>query len=59
MLIKMELQLARHRWTAPTIFSDAGKRRAILGQIGFFAFFTVTFRYAARKIDIRRTRASK
>jgi hypothetical protein len=57
-LTKVELQLARHPWTAPTIFSAAGERRAILGQIGFFAFFTVTFRHAAREIDIRRNRTS-
>jgi hypothetical protein len=57
LLAMIELQVARHRWTAPTIFSAAGQRRAILGQIGFFAFFTVTFRYAAREIDIRRNRA--
>jgi hypothetical protein len=58
-LTTIELQLARNRWTAQTIFSDAGKRRAILGQIGFFAFFTVTFRYARREFEIGRNRISK
>jgi hypothetical protein len=55
-LTTLELQLGRHRWTAPTIFSEAGNRRAILGQIGFFAYFTVTFRYHRREMDIRRNR---
>jgi hypothetical protein len=58
-LTTIELQLVRHRWTAPTIFSDAGQRRAILGQIGFFAFFAVTFRYAQGEMEIRRNRVGK
>jgi hypothetical protein len=55
-LTRVELQLGRHRWTAPSIFSEAGSRRGILGQIGFFAFFSVTFRYDQREMDIRRNR---
>lgn len=55
-LTTVDLQLGPHRWTARTIFSDAGKRRGILGQIGFFAFFTVAFRYDKRELDIRRNR---
>jgi hypothetical protein len=58
LLTTLELRLARSQWTAPTVFSAAGQRRAILGQIGFFAFFTVSFRYAAREIDIRRNRTN-
>lgn len=49
-------EIGKHRWTAPVIFSDAAEGRAILGQIGFFAFFSVTFRYRKREIDIRRNR---
>lgn len=52
----VDLQLGRHRWTAPVIFSEAGRRRGILGQIGFFAYFTVTFRYNKREMEIRRNR---
>lgn len=55
----LDLQLGRHRWRAPVIFSDAGRRRGILGQIGFFAFFSVTFRYERREIDIRRNRRGR
>lgn len=54
--MRADLQLGKHRWTAPVIFSEAGRRRGILGQIGFFAFFTVTFRYDKREMDIRRNR---
>lgn len=52
----VDLQLGRRRWQAPVLFSQAGARRAILGQIGVFAFFAVTFRYAKREIEIRRNR---
>jgi hypothetical protein len=50
-------QLSRRRCRAPAIFSETGKRRAILGQVGFFAYFTVTFRYRKREMDIRRARS--
>ena len=56
-LIMVDLQLRRHRWTAPAIFSTAVSQRAILGQLGFFAFFTVTFRYRRREMSIQRSRA--
>jgi hypothetical protein len=52
----VDFQLGKHRWSARVIFSQAGSRRAILGQIGFFAFFSGTFRYAKREMDIRRNR---
>lgn len=54
-LITVEFELRRYSWTAPTIFSDAANQRAILGQAGFFRFFTVTFRYAKREISISRS----
>ncbi len=55
-LVPMEFQLGKHRWTAPTVFSSAADKRAIFGQTGFFAFFTVCFRYGKREIDVRRAR---
>lgn len=54
-LSQLELQLGRYRWTAPVIFAQRPMRRPILGQIGFFAFFTVSFRYKKGEMDIRRT----
>lgn len=57
-LLEVALQLGPHRWNTSAIFSEAGNRRAILGQAGFFAFFTVTFRYYARTMDIRRARTA-
>ena len=53
---KVQFKLGRHRWQAPAIFSEAATSRAILGQIGFFAYFTVTFRFRKREMDIRRVR---
>jgi hypothetical protein len=55
-LTKAKLQLGPHRWEAPVIFSPAANHQAILGQAGFFAFFTVAFRHRRREIDIRRAR---
>ena len=55
-LTVVEFHMGRYRWTAPTIFTDAIGKRGILGQLGFFAFFTVTFRYHEREVDIRRVR---
>lgn len=55
-LTQIDLQLDRHRWRAPVVFAEGPMRRPILGQIGFFAFFTVTFRYHKREMDIRRVR---
>src|SRR5262249_5361166 len=53
-LVQCSCQLRRRRWLAPFIFVDVPVR-PVLGQTGFFAFFTVTFRYAKREIDIRWT----
>ena len=55
-LTEVTFEIGKHRWTAPVIFSDAARGRAILGQIGFFAFFSVTFRYQKRELDIRKNR---
>lgn len=52
----IELQLGRHRWTAPTIFCRDLNREGILGQAGFFAYFNVTFRYAREDMIIRRVK---
>ena len=52
-LAPIELRLGRHRWQAPAIFIKGNTRRCILGQIGFFAFFHVTFRYDRREMGIR------
>jgi Aspartyl protease len=45
-LIIVDLQLERNRWVAPAIFSPSVGQRAILGQLGFFAFFAVRNRAA-------------
>jgi hypothetical protein len=56
LMTTVELQLGRYQWPAPVIFAAGHMRRPLLGQIGFFAFFTVTFRYDKREISIRRNR---
>lgn len=53
-LVSVELQVGRQRWHAPTIFSQALGSQVILGQAGFFAFFTVTFRYQKSEMRIQR-----
>ena len=55
----VEYQIGQYRWTAPVIFSSAVNERPLLGQAGFFAFFTVTFRHARRDIEIRRNRTPR
>jgi hypothetical protein len=50
----VDYKLGRLNWTAPIIFSQAVVERPLLGQLGFFAFFTVTFRYSRRDIQITR-----
>lgn len=55
-LTEINLQIGRHRWQAPVVFAEGPLNRPLLGQIGFFAYFTVTFRYRKREIDIRRAR---
>lgn len=49
-------QLGHHQWTMPVVFSTAVDSPAILGQAGFFEFFTVTFRRRRAIMDIRRAR---
>lgn len=56
-LLEVELQLGKRRWTAPAIFSSALGMRGLLGQAGFFAFFTVTFRRRQGIIEVRRGRS--
>jgi hypothetical protein len=55
-LADVDLELDRYRWQAPVVFAEGPMHRPLLGQIGFFAFFTVTFRYHRREMDIRRIR---
>ncbi len=56
-LAKVDLQLGTIRWTTDAIFSngiEAGS--GLLGQLGFFQFFTVTFLYSRGDITIRQAR---
>lgn len=57
-LLDVEYQLQNHRWTAAAVFSDVMELDSpmILGQAGFFEFFTVVFRRRRRIMDIRRAR---
>ena len=56
-LATVELRLGTAHWTTNAIFSDAvAANSGLLGQLGFFQFFTVTFRYGRGEIDIRRFR---
>jgi len=57
-LLDVEHQLRHHCWTAPAIFSDIVDLQSpmVLGQVGFFEFFTVTFRRSQSVMDIRRAR---
>jgi hypothetical protein len=55
-LTDVSLKLGRRRWTGPAVFSSAVSQRAILGQAGFFAFFTVTFRRSKLQMEIRPSR---
>ena len=52
-------QMGPYRWTGPVIFSAAVNERPLLGQAGFFAFFTVTFRHARRDIEIRQSQSPR
>ena len=56
-MVPVGFQVGKHRWTGPAVFSGGANRRAILGQTGFFAYFTVAFRYSKREMDIRRNRS--
>jgi len=55
-LVPAELRLGRYWWAAPVIFSEAVDRQGMLGQLGFFKFFNVDFRYGDKVMDIRRRR---
>lgn len=57
-LLDVRLQLQKHRWIAPAVFSEAVHSGApmILGQAGFFEFFTVSFKRRQWIVDIRRAR---
>lgn len=57
-LLDVRLQLQKHRWTAPAVFSDVVRSGSpmILGQAGFFEFFTVIFKRRRWVMDIRRAR---
>jgi len=52
-------ELAHYRWTVPIIFSAAVNERPLLGQAGFFRFFTVTFRYERRDMEIKQNRTPR
>ena len=52
----VDLQLGRHRFRAPIIFTEQGINESLLGQNGFFSHFTVTFRYARRDLVITPSR---
>ncbi len=54
--VMVDMQLGRHSWRAPVIFSATVSGRGLLGGAGFFAFFTVTLRYGDRVLDVRRVR---
>ena len=49
---EMNYELRGCKWTAETIFVDTSKEYGLLGQLGFFNHFNVTFRYQQRFIDI-------
>jgi hypothetical protein len=55
-LTDVSLKLGRYEWRGPAVFSAAVSQRAILGQAGFFEFFTVTFKRNRLQIEIRRAR---
>lgn len=57
-LLDVRLQLQTHRWTAPAVFSDIMRIGSpmILGQAGFFEFFTIAFKRRNWILDIRRAR---
>lgn len=57
--VTVDFQIDRYRWTAPVIFSAAVNERPLLGQAGFFRFFTVTFRYDRRDIEVKQNRSPR
>ena len=52
-LLAVRYALRRHRWHAPTIFTEAADQQGLLGQQGFFENFAVTFRYYRRDMSVR------
>ena len=52
-LMTIDLQLGKHRWSAPVIVATTLGRHVVLGQAGFFAYFTVTFRHHLGEMDIK------
>jgi hypothetical protein len=56
-LATVDLTLGTYRWTTSAIFAESiGADSGMLGQLGFFEFFTVVFRYRGGEIDVRRAR---
>jgi hypothetical protein len=56
-LALMQCAIGRVKWSGPVIFSSGVHDRPLLGQAGFFEFFTVTFRRRRRDIEIKRARS--
>lgn len=55
-VLEVDQQLGKHRWTAPVVFSEAVDSPIILGQAGFFEYFTVTFKRRTAEMEIKRSR---
>ncbi|MGH7139037.1 MAG: retropepsin-like aspartic protease [Pirellulales bacterium] len=57
-LLDVRLQLQTHQWVGPAVFSDVMRIGSpmILGQAGFFEFFSVAFKRRRWILDIRRAR---
>ena len=55
-LMPVNFELGRQQWRAPVIFTDSAGHPGILGQQGFFKYFTVTFKYRDRVMNIRRVK---
>lgn len=58
-LSAVTLRVHDHEWKAPTIFTSAADGQAILGQIGFFGYFDVTFGYRRREIELNWSEPAK
>lgn len=53
--VPLELSVGAHRWTTQAICIDGLETKSgLLGQLGFFEFFTVTFQYQRKLITLRR-----
>lgn len=57
-LLDVKQQLQAHQWVGPAVFSNVMQMDApmILGQSGFFEYFTVAFKRRRWQMDIRRAR---